>query len=95
MSGARDRGASGGGQLASAGFHEPSLPFLLGTDTRLVRGGAEAAGFLAETPGGRALVRDRDDEAFRAARPEARLLATIEGFNYSRGQRVRLFLYGD
>ena len=87
--------ASGGGQLASAGFHEPSLPFLLGTDTRLVRGGAEAAGFLAETPGGRALVRDRDDEAFRAARPEARLLATIEGFNYSRGQRVRLFLYGD
>jgi 4-amino-4-deoxy-L-arabinose transferase-like glycosyltransferase len=87
--------ATGGGQLASAGFHEPSLPFLLGTDTRLVRDGAEAAGFLAETPGGRALVRDRYDEAFRAIRPEARKLATIEGFNYSRGQRVRLFLYGD
>jgi hypothetical protein len=87
--------AAGSGPLASAGFHEPSLPFLLGSDTRLVRDGAEAASFLAVTPGGRAVVRDRYDEAFRAARPQSRRLATIDGFNYSRGQRVRLFLYAD
>jgi hypothetical protein len=87
--------AAGPGPLASAGFHEPSLPFLLGSDTRLVRDGAEAAQFLAATPGGRALVRDRYDEVFRTARPEARKLAEISGFNYSRGQRVRLFLYAD
>jgi 4-amino-4-deoxy-L-arabinose transferase-like glycosyltransferase len=87
--------AAGGGPLASAGFHEPSLPFLLGTNTRLVRDGAEAAAFLAATPGGLALVRDRNDEAFRAARPSARLVSTIAGFNYSRGQRVRLLLYAD
>lgn len=86
--------AAGGGELASAGFHEPSLPFLLGTGTRLVRNGAEAAAFLAETPTGRALVRDRDLPAFLAARPEAHRLAEISGFNYSRGQRVELFLYG-
>jgi 4-amino-4-deoxy-L-arabinose transferase-like glycosyltransferase len=87
--------ASGGGPLASAGFHEPSLPFLLGTNTQLVRDGAEAAAFLAATQGGRALVRERDLPAFLAARPDAHRLAEISGFNYSRGQRVRLFLYGD
>ena len=87
--------ASGGGPLASAGFHEPSLPFLLGTNTQLVRDGAEAAAFLAATQGGRTLVRERDLPAFLAARPDARRLAEIAGFNYSRGQRVRLFLYGD
>lgn len=87
--------ASGGGRLASAGFHEPSLPFLLGTDTLLVRDGAAAAAFLADTPGGRALVSERYEDAFLAARPAARRLAMIEGFNYSRGQRVRLYLYGN
>lgn len=87
--------ASGGGVLASAGFHEPSLPFLVGSDTRLVRDGEAAAAFLAETPDGRALVSVRDLPAFLAARPAARRLAEIDGFNYSRGRAVRLYLYGN
>lgn len=86
---------AGGGALASAGFHEPSLPFLVGTDTRLVRDGAEAAGHLAAAPANLALVRDRYDAAFREAAPAARALARIEGFNYSRGQRLVLVLYGN
>lgn len=83
--------------FASAGFHEPSLVFLAGTDTRLVRDGAEAARHLAERPRGLALVRDRYDGVFRAEAERLgivpRAVATIEGLNYSRGQRLRLTLY--
>jgi hypothetical protein len=87
--------AAGGGALASAGFHEPSLPFLVGTSTRLVPNGEAAAAHLGAAPGNLALVRDRYDAAFQAAAPDARPLATIEGFNYSRGQRLVLRLYGN
>jgi 4-amino-4-deoxy-L-arabinose transferase-like glycosyltransferase len=86
--------AAGGGPLASAGFHEPSLPFLVGTGTRLVPDGAAAAAHLNAGPGNLALVRDRYDAGFREAAPDARLLATFEGFNYSRGQGLVLHLYG-
>jgi 4-amino-4-deoxy-L-arabinose transferase-like glycosyltransferase len=83
--------------FATAGFHEPSLVFLAGTDTRLVRGGVEAAQHLAERPRGLALVRDRYDAAFRAEAERLglapRAVTTITGFNYSRGQRLTLTLY--
>jgi 4-amino-4-deoxy-L-arabinose transferase-like glycosyltransferase len=84
---------AGGGRLASVGFHEPSLPFLVGSDTVLAASAADAARFLRETPGGLALVRDRDQAAFLAALPGARRVGEVEGFNYSRGQRVRLGLF--
>jgi len=83
--------------FATAGFHEPSLVFLAGTDTRLVRDGAEAAQHLADRPRGLALVRDRYDAAFRAEAERLgvtpRAVTTITGLNYSRGQRLRLTLY--
>jgi 4-amino-4-deoxy-L-arabinose transferase-like glycosyltransferase len=83
--------------FATAGFHEPSLVFLAGTDTRLVSGGAEAAQHLAERPSGLALVRERYQAAFMAEAARAglavRAVATIPGFNYSRGERLTLVLY--
>jgi 4-amino-4-deoxy-L-arabinose transferase-like glycosyltransferase len=83
--------------FATAGFHEPSLVFLAGTDTRLVRDGIEAARHLAERPRGLALVRDRYDAAFRAEAARLgiapRAVATVTGLNYSRGQRLTLTLY--
>jgi hypothetical protein len=83
--------------FATAGFHEPSLVFLAGTDTRLIANGAEAAAHLADRPRGLALVRDRYRDAFLAeatARGIAvRPVAVIEGLNYSRGQRLALTLY--
>ena len=81
--------------LASGGYTEPSLVFLLGTRTRL-GGGETAAGELRADPAcGLALVESSAEPAFReslgglAVKP----LATIEGFNYSRGQRQTLTLY--
>jgi 4-amino-4-deoxy-L-arabinose transferase-like glycosyltransferase len=83
--------------FASAGFHEPSLVFLAGTDARLVRDGAEAARHLAERPRGLALVRERYDAAFRAEAERLgiapRAVTTIRGLNYSRGERLTLTLY--
>lgn len=81
--------------LASGGYSEPSLVFLLGTRTRL-GGGETAAGQLRADPVcGLALVEREAEAAFRqtlgglAVKP----LATIAGFNYSRGQRQTLTLY--
>ncbi len=83
--------------FAAVGFHEPSLVFLVGTDVRLLRGGEEAAWHLAERGRGLALVRDRNEAAFRAEADRLRLavreVARIDGFNLSRGQFVSLGLY--
>jgi 4-amino-4-deoxy-L-arabinose transferase-like glycosyltransferase len=83
-------------QLAAAGYHEPSLVFLAGTNTRLVDG-ADAAEFLR--PGGcrfalvdgpheRAFLRRADVIGLRYAPP-----LRFEGFNYSSGRAVSLALY--
>lgn len=85
------------GPVAVAGYHEPSLVFLLGTETRLVDGGG-AAGCLA-APAGTclALVGDQEMPAFRKAigtlgiAPEE--VARVSGFNYSRGKPVTLTFY--
>ncbi|WP_144186886.1 ArnT family glycosyltransferase [Elioraea rosea] len=83
--------------FATAGFHEPSLVFLAGTDTRLVANGQEAAQHLAERPRGVALVRERYQAAFMAEAARlgigVRAVGTVAGLNYSRGQRLTLVLY--
>ena len=82
------------GPVALAGYHEPSAVFLLGTRTELVSGEG-AADAVAE--GRPAAVEQRQEPAFRAtlAQRRARALpaATIEGYNYSKGEPVRLTLY--
>jgi hypothetical protein len=80
-----------------AGYHEPSLLFALGGEIALLRGGAEAAAFLAAAPGRVVAVGDRDLAAFQAALPAhglvARELGAVDGFNYSRGRRITLTLF--
>ena len=82
--------------IAAAGYHEPSLVFLLGRDVLLVDS-REAALFLAEAPGGVALVEARQQAAFldmsrrlglRLAAPEQ-----LSGYNMSKGQYVVILIY--
>jgi hypothetical protein len=80
---------------ALAGFSEPSAVFLLGTQTRL-GDGADAADALVEL-GGAAIVEARARAAFEARLLErnaaAAPFAEIDGFNYSKGERVRLTVF--
>jgi 4-amino-4-deoxy-L-arabinose transferase-like glycosyltransferase len=80
------------------GYHEPSLMFALGSEIRLLRGGEEAARFLAGEPGRLAAVSDREEARFRAEAAALGLVpqerGTVAGFNYSRGRRVAIVLYG-
>jgi 4-amino-4-deoxy-L-arabinose transferase-like glycosyltransferase len=80
------------------GYHEPSLMFALGSEIRLLRNGAEAAGFLAGAPGRVVAVAARDEAAFRAEASSRGLAlrehGTVAGFNYSRGRRVAINVYG-
>jgi 4-amino-4-deoxy-L-arabinose transferase-like glycosyltransferase len=82
--------------IAAAGFHEPSLVFLRGSDVLLLNG-PEAALFLAEAPGGLAIVENRQREAFLAMAGQLgeELLPPyqISGFNVSKGDDVLIFLY--
>ena len=81
--------------VASGGYTEPSLVFLLGTPTRLGAGETAAEHLRADPACGLALVEGRVEAAFRqslgglAVKP----LASVAGFNYSRGQRQTLTLY--
>jgi len=80
---------------ALAGYLEPSLVFLLGTETRQTdgRGAAEAGA----AQGGLALVEDRESAAFQARLGELEAQAVevgaLDGFNYSRGRKVHIRIY--
>ena len=82
--------------IAAAGYHEPSLVFLLGRDVLLVDS-REAALFLAEAPDGVALVEARQQAAFldMARRLGLRLTTPeqLSGYNMSRGQDVIILIY--
>ncbi len=85
-----------GTPVAAAGFHEPSLVFLMGTDTKLTDG-AGAARFLLANPNGVAVVEAASqaqfDTAMQAAGHRAHLVAEAAGFNYSRGRPADLKLW--
>jgi 4-amino-4-deoxy-L-arabinose transferase-like glycosyltransferase len=84
-------------QFGIAGYHEPSQMFATGTGTVLLRNGAAAAAFLAESPGRFAAVGDRDIAAFRAEAERAGLSlreeGAVSGFNYTRGRAIVLRLF--
>ncbi|MBP2228685.1 4-amino-4-deoxy-L-arabinose transferase-like glycosyltransferase [Azospirillum agricola] len=82
--------------VASAGYSEPSLVFLVGTPTRLVHGAAAAEHLAGGGACALALVDDREEAAFQAAAGSATpvRLAEVSGFNYNTGKRVHLTLYG-
>ncbi|HLN09286.1 MAG TPA: glycosyltransferase family 39 protein [Xanthobacteraceae bacterium] len=83
-------------QFASAGYHEPSVVFLLGTDTRLTDG-AGAADFLREGSCRFALIEARQERAF-VQRAEAislryALSQKIEAINYNGGRWMTISVY--
>lgn len=84
-------------RLASAGYYEPSLVFLLGTQT-LLTSSSQAALFLRQQPNGLALIGAAEDEEFRRIVRRFKFpvaeLATIQGFNYTLGKNTTLRLYG-
>jgi 4-amino-4-deoxy-L-arabinose transferase-like glycosyltransferase len=79
-----------------AGYEEPSLVFLLGTNTRLAVDGSAAADAVADA-GGLALIERKERERFtgRLARMGAEVvrLDTLSGLNYSRGKQVTIDVY--
>jgi 4-amino-4-deoxy-L-arabinose transferase-like glycosyltransferase len=95
---ARDRGGwTPGTPIVSAGFHEPSLVFLTDTAIDLAKDGAAAAEFLTAHKDGVALIEERHLDSFlRQSRNNGLKLDrkwTLYGFNYSRGQRVKISIY--
>ena len=81
--------------VASAGYSEPSLVFLLGTPTKLVHGAGAATHLLSDRACGLALVEDREAAAFLDSLGTAvpLPLAELAGFNYNTGKRLHLTLY--
>lgn len=82
------------GPVAVTGYAEPSLIFQLGTTTQLTDGEG-AADAIAE--GRPAIVEGREEKPFRAAMEQLGLaprpVTTVEGLNYSDGDRERLTIY--
>ncbi len=83
--------------LAAVGFHEPSLMFLVGTETVMAPDPVAGADDLADGQAAAALVDARDAPAFKAEAARLgnplRAVAIIPGFNYSRGRAMLLTLY--
>ncbi|HTV67292.1 MAG TPA: glycosyltransferase family 39 protein [Rhizobiaceae bacterium] len=84
-------------RLVSAGYHEPSLVFLAGTNTLLTDGKAAAAE-LAKDPGCTiAAVSNSEMDAFTAALPgglaNVEEIGAVEGMNYSKGSNHRIALF--
>ncbi|NWH08040.1 MAG: glycosyltransferase family 39 protein [Alphaproteobacteria bacterium] len=92
----KEKGWDGSAPLTVSGYAEPSLVFLLGTQTRLLSG-KEAARTLIADHQGTALIADKEAGDFLRTLSEAGFRAeeqgTIAGFNYSRGDPVHLTLY--
>ena len=82
--------------IAAAGYHEPSMVFLLGRDVLLVQE-VEAALLLAEAQDGLAIIEDRKKSDFLATISKLQLQVTqvgrIDGFNISKGKDITLGLY--
>ena len=85
------------GQFGITSYSEPSVLFALGQDVRLLRTGGDAAQFLGSSPGRVVAVGDRAEAAFRQQATTLSLvpqeIASVTGFNYSRGRWVTLLLY--
>lgn len=83
-------------QVAAAGYHEPSLVFLVGTNTRLT-GGSDAADFLRQGECKFALVEARQERAFLRRAQAIGLRypapARFEGYNYSIGRAISIGVY--
>jgi hypothetical protein len=78
-----------------AGYVEPSLVFLLGTNTHLENG--IGAADLAARQGGLVMIEDHERQNFQAVlagrHASAAIVDNLSGYDYSRGRLVHLTLY--
>jgi molybdopterin-guanine dinucleotide biosynthesis protein A len=89
----RDRLGPAHGPVAAVGYSEPSLVFLLGTDTALLPPAA-AAEALAQHRVAAAIVEQRQEATFRHAYTGSlQARGTVAGLDYSTGKPVSLTLY--
>ena len=86
-----------GKRIVSAGFHEPSLPFLAGTTTQLAPAGADAGLALTNGTADVAAVAERDlrslEDELVLSGMTVRVLGRVHGFNYSRGRQTDVTLF--
>lgn len=84
-----------------AGYHEPSIVFMLGTQTRLADG-ATAAKLAIGSEVGAAIIEAREGEAFAAhikasreagGAPPIDVIGAVSGVNYSTGKGVEVVIY--
>lgn len=83
--------------LASSQYHEPSLVFMAGTNTRLTDIGGAAAHLAADSACALALVPVSEEIALQSALASSGKTVTrlteIDGINYSSGDKLALGLY--
>lgn len=82
--------------VTAAGFSEPSLVFLIGTNTRFGDGTAAAQALLDDSCALAVVDKpflDAFNERLKRAGKNAEAIATIDGINMARGKRVVLTLY--
>ena len=81
--------------MVLSGYVEPSLVFLLGTNTQLQN--ATRAADVTAQQGGLALIEDRQKTKFLTRLGQlhatAKPLDGLSGFNYSRGRREHIIVY--
>lgn len=85
-----------GPKAASAGYHEPSLVFLTGTQT-LLTDGSGGADFLRQGSCRFALIEQRSERSF-VQRAEAiglryKVGARIDGYNFSQGRAISISIF--
>jgi 4-amino-4-deoxy-L-arabinose transferase-like glycosyltransferase len=92
---AQDKSSCPHPHIISASYGEPSLVFLAGTDTEIVKDGAEAARDLQKDKCNIALIDNKHaDDFLNALLPRKPLMAgQIEGLNAGRGKKTELTLY--
>jgi len=84
-------------RVATLGYHEPSLVFLVGTGLDLINTGAEATDFLKNNACAVVFVDKRLEGDFRAENERNGLVPTlstrVSGFNINTGRRVDIGVY--
>ena len=82
--------------VAAVGYHEPSLVFLLGTQTNLISL-EQAPLLLRDGKADLALIPEKEESVFHHRLKElglqVRVVETLRGFNYSKGKWLTLRLY--
>jgi len=89
--------SAGAPPVSLIGYYEPSIVFLLGTDTNLITNAGHALDTFSSGLEGTLIVESKYQSTVINAAENRQIslfsLATVEGFNYSNGDKVSLIIY--